>query len=320
MGNNVLETTKFVVDNSKHVRINKNKIKDFCKNFNYHSIKNWMEYSPFNIESLSDNKKLHFLLIFNAISFSYWSNPKWSVEYNGKIFDRGSWSLVVALGRAIDEEIPILNPNYLSNISDKDLRHILRGNTTIPLFEERLKILREIGIVLVKRFDGDFSNLVKLAKKDAIKLVKLIVSNFSNFNDISEYGGKKIFFYKRAQALVEGIYSLFKGKGFGNLKNISKLTACADYKIPQILRKLGILVYDNELSGKIDNQIEIPKGNELEIEIRANTIWAVEYIKKELRVLSKNINSIHINDYLWLNAGSSSIKEKPHHLTRTIFY
>jgi len=320
MMNKILESTKFVVDSSKHVRIDRDKIKDFCKNFNLSSVKNWMEDSPFDIMSLSDNQKLHFLLVFNAISFSYWSNPKWSIEYKGKLFDRGSWSLVVALERAIEEGIPILDPNYLSNITDEDLKHVLRGNTIIPLFEERLKILKEIGIILSEKFNGDFSNLLKLAEWDAVKLVELIISNFSSFDDTSEYKGKKIFFYKRAQALVEGIYSLFKNKSFGNLKNISKLTACADYKIPQILRKLGILVYDDNLSKKIDNHIEILKNNEEEIEIRANTIWAVEFIKEKLKRLGKKIDSVYINDYLWLNAGSSSPEERPYHLTRTIAY
>ena len=318
--NKVLESTKFVVENTEHIKIDKDKIKDFCKSLDYESIKNWLEESPFEIQSLSDKEKLHFLLVFNAISFSYWGEPKWSVEYKGKTYDRGSWSLVVAIGRAFDEKIPVLDPKYLSKITGSELKNVLRGNVVIPLFEERLKILNEIGKVLVKKFEGDFSNLVNLAKGDAIKLLDLIVSNFPSFNDVSTYKGKEIFFYKRAQALVEGIYSLFDGKSFGNLKNISNLTACADYKIPQILERMGIFIYDDKLSKKINDKIEIPKNIEMEVEIRANTIWTVEHIKEELKKLGKNVDSIHINDYLWLNAGSTSPKEKPYHLTRTTAY
>ena len=43
-----------------------------------------------------------------------------------------------------------------------------------------------------------------------------------------------------------------------------------------------MLSFFNYFCGKIDNKIEIQKNSPEEIEIRANTIWAVQFIKEEV--------------------------------------
>ena len=42
------------------------------------------------------------------------------------------------------------------------------------------------------------------------------------------------------------------GEGYGALTGMDQFTACADYKLPQALRKLGIISYAHELEEKID--------------------------------------------------------------------
>lgn len=279
--NKVLSTTKFVVSNAKYVSINKKKIKEFCKHFNESHINHWLNESPFDLTKLNEKEGLHFLLVFNAISFSYWGDPKWVIKYNNEEFD-GAWGMISALGKAIENNIPILNMKYLSNISGKDFEKIVEGNVEIPLFEERLNILREVGKVVLEKFDGDFSVLIKKANNDAIKLLDLIILNFPSFEDSSLYKGKRVYFYKRAQLLISDIYQYFNGNSYGKLKNTNELTACADYKLPKVLRQLGIIEYKKELAEKIDKKIELYKGSEEEIEIRACTIWANEFIKQEV--------------------------------------
>ncbi len=317
--NQVLETTKFVVKNSKYVTIKKEAIKEFCKNFSESHINHWLNESPFDFSKLTEKERLHFLLVFNAISFSYWGNPKWTVEYNEEMFD-GAWGMISTIGKAVESKKPILNPGYLKNIPERDFEDILKGNVQIPLFHERLRILREVGDILIRDFEGDFTNLIKESKKDALKLLKLILKHFPSFNDSSSYKGKTVYFQKRAQLLVADIYQMFKGNGYGEMNKLDKITACADYKLPMVLRKIGVLEYSRELAQKIDNKIGILKDSEEEVEIRANTIWANELIKKELKKNIKNMNSIHVNDHLWLLGQIKSAVDKPYHLTRTIAY
>jgi hypothetical protein len=316
--NKILETTKFVIENSDLVKINHEKVTEFSKNFNPDKTDHWLNAAPFNFSHFSDEDKLHFLFVFNALSFSYWGEPKWTVEYKDKKHD-GAWGMILALGRGIEEGAALTNFEYCSKISKEEFAHVLRGNIETPLLEERWKILREIGLNMTAKFGGKAKNLLAEASGDAQKLLELIVQNFPSFLDIATYKEKEIYFYKRAQLLVADIFQIFGGKNFGALGNMDQITACADYKLPLILRNLGILEYNTALAEKIDNKIEIQKGSAEETEIRASTIWAVEFIKEEVKKRSPQIMSFQINDDLWL-ATQGNNNGKPYHRTRTTAY
>lgn len=317
--NQILDSIKPVIKKSTHVRINEGKLKEICLRFNSDKVDYWMNESPYDYSQLDDSNKLNFIFIFNSINFCYWGNPKWTIEYKGKQYD-GAWGMIAALGRALDNKIPILDAKFLSVLIKEDLSEILKGNITIPLFNDRLQILRENGKILAEKYNGQFSSVLEKSGNDASKLLEILTTDFSSFDDSAQYGGQKVIFHKRAQLAISDIYRTFKGKKFGDLKNIDQLTAFADYKIPQSLRKLGILEYDSDLSAKIDNKIQISEGSEEEIEIRANTIWAIELMKKELKTKNLNITSMDIDSYLWLLGQNKSPNDKPYHLTETIFY
>ena len=315
--NPILESVKYVVDNSDFIKINKSKIDDFVKKFKEHKEHYWLLDSPFDLGKLDDDKKLMFVVFFNAISFSYWGNPYWNVEYKGKRYTRGSWSLIACIFRALEEGKNVLNPKYLSTITKEDLAIVLRGNTEIPLLDERVKILREIGRVLIEEYNGKFSEVIDKSRGDSLKLLDIILDSFPSFQDFEYYKSKKIFFQKRAQGLVEGIYSIFNGKGYGKLKNINSLTALADYIIPNMLREIGIFEYSNELIKKIDSRIMLKKGGSEEVEIRANTIWVIELIRKKLESQNIEVSALSINDYLWTIGNKA---KNPFHITRTTSY
>lgn len=182
--NKIIETCKFVFDNSQHVKINSEKVDEFVDYFNDSHIKNWIDESPFNLRKLNLKDRLHFLLLVNSINFSYWGDPKWKIIYHSEEVD-GAYGMISAVARAIENEIPILDAKFLSEIKEDELSKILKGNVQIPLFEERLKILRETGTTLLKKFDSDFTNLLKKANGDSQKLLSLIIENFPSFEDSS---------------------------------------------------------------------------------------------------------------------------------------
>lgn len=78
--------------------------------------------------------------------------------------------------------------------------------------------------------------------------------------------------------------------------------------------------YTDELIEKVDNKTELPHNSEEEIEIRANTIWAVEFMKEEIKKRDPDITSMGIDDHLWLASQEKFADEKPYHHTRTIAY
>jgi len=58
----------------------------------------------------------------------------------------------------------------------------------------------------------------------------------------------------------------------------------------------------------------------MEIEIRANMLYAIELIKNRLHQNQIDINLVQIDNALWLLSKNKEFKEKPHHLTKTIYY
>lgn len=317
--NEILETTKYVVGNSDNVFIDHDALIKVSAEFKDQNMIHWLEDSPIDFNKFSDEEKLNFVLIFSAISFSYWGNPKWTVEYEDKLID-GSYGLMTAIKRALDEGVPILDPKYLATLSRQDFEHILRANVPIPLLTERWKILNEIGSVLITKYGGHFSSLIEKGGKDVNALRRLIVSEIPSFEDSVSYKGKKIFFHKRVQVLISDICQLFKGKGYGEFTNANELTAGADYKLPQILRRFGILTYDKKLAQKIDNKVPLEVGCDEETEIRSNTIWAVELMREEISKHRKEISAMSINDQLWVLTQTKKVDDKPYHLVRTTSY
>lgn len=318
MNNNILESAKMVVDNSKFVSINQDKLKELANEFSVPSSSNWLLDSPYDIIGLTDDEKLMFCLIFNGLSFSYWGEPYWNVSYDGNEHKRGSWSLVACIFRSIEEGNSLLEIENLKNFTLDDLKFVLRGNSEIPLIRERLEICNTIGKVLFMKYENSFASFIKTHGNDAQELQLKIIEEFAPaFDDSWEYNGETVSFNKRAQAIVESVHSIFDGKRIGNIKNIDSLTALADYIIPNLLRCTELLQYDNVLASLIDRKENIEKGSEYEVEIRANTIWCVELIKQEILAKGIKTNTKSINDYLW---SMGRDVDKPFHRTRTIAY
>jgi hypothetical protein len=185
---------------------------------------------------------------------------------------------------------------------------------------ERLQCLHEVGRVLEQQFDGSFRNVLTQAHGDALALADLIVGSFLGFDDRTNYQGKPVGFYKRAQLNSKMISDALAANGQPELHNLNRLTAFADYKIPQILRNLGIIKYSPELADKIDSYQLILKDSADEVEIRAATVWAVELIKEQLQTKYNFVTAAHVDSMLW-NRSQSKIKDqKPYHRTLTTAY
>ena len=104
-------------------------------------------------------------------------------------------------------------------------------------------------------------------------------------------------------------------RGEQGLTNFHQIPACSDYKIPQMLRQHGILVYSPALVEKVDQKIEIQHGASEEVEIRAGTIQAIEQIAHATGAAPQDVS-----DVLWIASQTKTGSEKPYHRTRTVAY
>ena len=316
----VLDTTKYVVDKSSLVKINKSGINKLTSAVTPDDLK----ISELELAGQKRDKEflIQITFIFNTINYCFWAKPneeKWTTDINGEKLGGA-----IALYRALENEVKsnpgFIHADYLESLSVEELGIILSGNVEIPLLGERIECLNEAGAVLKTKFDGSFIEVYNQANGDAYKMADLLVSNFSKFDDKSSYKGKTAGFYKRAQLNSKMISDLCMAYGDKSLENLDQLTAFADYKIPQKLRNIGILEYESELAYKIDNYILIEPNSNEEIEIRATAIWAVELIKQELLEKYDFVTSSHVDSMLWNMSQTKKAGEKPYHRTFTIFY
>jgi len=317
----VLETTKNVSQNSKFVQIDQEALNLFIKKLDNDDT----ESSKWDIDFHyydGTEKTVAYLLILDTLNFCFWSPPgkqRWVVPYQGGDLD-GYNALAVALKRAMESGTPMDGAEYLAELSLDALKRILDGTGELLLMDQRKDALNELGRLLIDEFDGKAHRLVEAANGSAIKLTRLLADRLISFRDIADYEGHKVCFYKRAQIFVSDLYMSYRGDGWGYFSDLDQLTAFADYKVPQVLRHLGILRYADSLSQKIDEMQCIPAGSPEEIEIRANTIWAIEMMRQVVNHQGKTLMAREIDWILWNMGQHEDFRERPYHRTVTIFY
>ena len=317
----VLATAKNVAEKSRQVRIDKKALVRFSRKLVEERIKVPPWNCPYHFCG-GGEEMVSYLLVLDSLNFCFWpasGNDTWEIEYESSRLS-GYHALAASLKQGIASGIPITKAEYLAGLSLDKLKQILGGRGELQLLEHRLKILNELGSLLLGQYGGEAHRLVESAQRSALRLARLLAEKLSSFRDVSEYLGHEVFLYKRAQIFAADLYGAFDGKEWGSFVDIHKLTAFADYKVPQALRHLGILYYARSLAKKVDQKIFLEAGSPEEVEIRANTIWAVELIRKELVLMGKGFKAFEVDWILWNMGQDPTFKTKPYHRTVTIFY
>lgn len=334
----VLEGAEYVYDNAIDVAIDYQSTKAAAAMIyeqmqkKEYSTKTWSahELHP----KAKDESTVAFIFTMDLLNFSFWSElddeERFAIEYQGKKWT-GYWSLVAAIQRALEEDIPITSSDFWQNedeFTEEVLKHVFRSSTAeeIPLLKERFACLREAGQILYEKYQCSFANCIKEADHSAAGLVNLLAESFPCFNDVVRFENRKsVRLLKRAQICVADLWAAFEGEGFGEFDDIDKITMFADYRVPQILNTLGCLWYSPLLDHAVRQKKEIESGHTWEIQMRGCSIWCVELIRREILRIHPDakINAILIDFFLYdtmkerEGAGQDEI---PHHRTRSIWY
>ncbi|ORY13542.1 hypothetical protein BCR34DRAFT_265769 [Clohesyomyces aquaticus] len=333
----VLQNAEFIYDNSidvaldmRHTKLAAIQILAQMQERGY-GTRAWSEHQLH--PKSKDESTVHFIFTMDLLNFSFWSEKsgeeRFAVTYQEKRWT-GYWSLVAALQRALDEEIPITTPSFWADeeeCTDEVLQKVFRSDTDeeIPMLQERIKCLREAGQIIEEEFDSSVVTLIEDAKQSAAGLVNLLAERFTCFRDEGKFEGKKVRFLKRAQIFVADLWAAFDGEGYGEFNDIDKITMFADYRVPQMLHSLGCMSFSPPLDSRIRRHDPIQSGHSWELQIRGCSIWAVELLRREILKLQPDakINAILIDFFLYdlakerEEAGEEAI---PHHRTRSIWY
>jgi hypothetical protein len=181
------------------------------------------------------------------------------------------------------------------------------------------RALNELGAYLETNFGGSFTGLIAAAGASAERLMQLLVK-MPCFNDIAQWDGVEVPFFKRAQLTAADLALAFNGKGPGRFEDLDRLTIFADNLVPHVLRVDKILRYPAKLCSQIKAGDLIATGSREEIEIRACALHAVELIKAALNQSGLPINAMALDFLLWNRGQQPAYKSIPRHRTRTFFY
>ncbi|KAL3660456.1 hypothetical protein V7S43_014606 [Phytophthora oleae] len=251
-----------------------------------------------------------YVFVLDALNFCFW--PTENMEYE---------HLARGLKTALLSDPHALDADKLATVTNETVASWFHPFTP-PQLDERRRKVREVGEVLQRFFDGFALNLVKQANFSAVEAIRLVLANFPGFRDHAVHKGEQVHFYKRAQILVGDVWAAYgrRTAGIASFHDIGKLTMFADYRVPQVLRPEGVMVYSAELTNLVDNKVEIPAGSEMELEIRAATIQAVEQIHEQMVHRGHHLQVIELDWLLWQIGEDNKQDLLPHHRTWSIYY
>ncbi|PIQ92337.1 MAG: hypothetical protein COV69_02950 [Parcubacteria group bacterium CG11_big_fil_rev_8_21_14_0_20_39_14] len=323
MNNPYLKSLEPIWEAPKFVFVDGERLKEAAKDFAREELKtpNWRELV---LPKKDDKVFVDFLGLNSAVNFCFtdpWTKKKFQTEYKGKLLS-GTFAMSACLMRVLEEGIPILDYGWLKSASLDDMQSIFRGLTPMPLLPERLEIFHEVGEVLERKYGGHFYNLFEKARYRAFTaersgIVDRLIRDFPSFWDVSWHEPSRDFlqFHKRAQLYV----LMYQGRALDSKGKLSLIVDAenlgppADYRIPQALKKLGILRYESSLEKRIMAQKIIQKDSLEEQEIRAQMTYAMV---KLCELLNTWIGPV---DYKVWSAGAK-MKKGVHHLTPTTAY
>ncbi|MEN9324980.1 MAG: hypothetical protein RL414_734 [Actinomycetota bacterium] len=321
----VLKSLDPVVKNSTLLKVNESKIVE---------VANWMAYEEFpkpDGSMLFDYGNdpdflMDLTLVVNTMNFAFTdfaTGVKYETDYNGRRYS-DSEAMMADLHRAIEKKIPFFDGAYLAKMTRKDFEEVFCGNIELPMLDERISLFNEVGEVLVSQYQGKFHNFVRDCSPRLYDggngLLERLTKEFPRFNDVSMYNGHEIQIFKLAQLGIWGMHLALKPRGAWDLEDAHLITAFADYIVPVGMRVTGIFEYSPELEKQINSLIEVPRDSIAEIEIRANSIYAIARLTDEINARRPGMEPLlmpQVDFRFWKTYHAT---HWPHHLTKTVMY
>jgi hypothetical protein len=132
----------------------------------------WMGYEelslpeftlPFGVGAGDPKEVTDFILVANSIDTAFTdfcTHEKFQVDFVGQHWS-DSDAKFACLKRALDAGKPIFDGKYLAKISRPELDDIFASNMKMPMLDEKLAVLHQVGALLTEKYDGRFHKFVQ---------------------------------------------------------------------------------------------------------------------------------------------------------------
>ena len=323
----VLASVLPVVDGARHIQVSEDAIR---------AVARWMAYEEFQpigaglspLFPIPPHAKelTEFTMLVNTLNFAFTdfvTSEKYTTTYLGQHYV-DSEAMVAKLHQALQSGTPVTSGAWMARVTAADLRHLFADSMEIPLIDERVAMLREVGTVLEARYEGSWWNWVQDCSgalyDNGAGLLERLASDFPRFNDASQWRGHRVQFMKLGQLGLWTLHMQLKKIGVPLLNDPQLLTAFADYIVPVALNLFDIFHYSPALTEKINGGTEITRDSDEEIELRALSIYAVARLVEEINLLrpaDSQLISPQVDYRLWKSYHAT---HAAHHLTKTVMY
>ena len=316
-GSQVLSSVSKVIPQLSCMEINIEKLQEVAINLSKEDFGINYEGNP-NIVPEEYIRKTMLINTLNFVFTDFSTSVKYKIE---NLSDTDA--MVYQIDKALLEGVPLTQGHYMRDMDLKEFKRIFTGNIEMPMADEKVEILNNVGDTLVTKYDGDWINFIDDGPKKLYDngegLVERLVRDFKRFDDHSIFENEKVYFLKLAQLAFWGIHRELS-KSYFFIEDMENMTAFADYIIPVALESFGIVKYSSGLKEKIDSGILIDRDSIEEIEIRSTSIYVTAKLTELINNYKNEEEKIIIPQLdfkLWTDFHAD---ERPHHLTKTIMY
>jgi hypothetical protein len=200
----------------------------------------------------------------------------------------------------------------LAGIGAAEVAAALGQDPGHPLMAQFAAALRDVGAHVGEEHGGSFERLVGAAHGSAVAMAELLAS-WEGFADVSEYEGRRVPFFKRAQIAAADLARM----GLVDFADLDRLTAFADNLVPHVLRVDGLLRLAPALEARIEAEELLEHGSPEEVELRACAVHAVELLAaaREGELAPYEIDAI-----LWNRGSAHLYKSIPRPRSRNTAY
>ena len=313
----VLSSVSKVIPKLSCMEINIEKLQEVAINLSQEDFGINYEGNP-NIVPEEYIRKTMLINTLNFVFTDFSTSVKYKIE---NLSDTDA--MVYQIDKALIEGVPLTQGHYMRDMDLKEFKRIFTGNIEMPMADEKVEILNNVGDTLVTKYDGDWINFVDDGPKKLYDngegLVERLVRDFKRFDDHSIFENEKVYFLKLAQLAFWGIHRELS-KSYFFIEDMENMTAFADYIIPVALESFGIVKYSSGLKEKIDSGILVDRDSIEEIEIRSTSIYVTAKLTELINKYKNEEEKIIIPQLdfkLWTDFHAD---ERPHHLTKTIMY
>ena len=160
---------------------------------------------PFGIGQGSADDTIDFVMTADAVDTAFTdfnTHTKFQVDYAGRHWS-DSDALFACMKRAMDDGFPILDGKFLAQVTRPDLARIFAGNIEMPMLDEKMEVWHQVGArpreELRRPLPQFRAQLPATPLRQRKRPGRSLVKEFPRFNDVSQYDGHTIKFYKLPQ-------------------------------------------------------------------------------------------------------------------------